>query len=220
MKPPAYIYPPRTTSTLPPGTLPNTQQPLIAQYKYNDTRLLIKLQPNKKPELWTRHKTKLHYDPPQTLTQQLQNIHNQLGPTTTHYLDGGLMHDRHPAIKNTIIIWDILAHNNQYLLNTTYQQRTQILQQLTQGHPKTHWETIDIGTQIQPNIIIPDNHNPNNHHQQLWKNIHTINKPHTQPLIEGLLYKKTNDKLKIGLKESNNGHWQVKSRLQTGRHNF
>lgn len=234
MKETTYIYPPRPEQSLPPNeTQLLADLKWIAQYKYNDTRIIIKLHKNNSTTIWNRHKQQLNYNQPTELQEQLLQIHKQLGLNKYHILDGGLIHNKHKAIKNTIVIWDILTQNNEHLLGTTYQERYNKIQGLTNGLAWVHNNkqllnssddtNYTIGSQITKDIFIPTCWEPNNW-TKCWSLINNINKPWVNngndPIIEGLMLKDPNGKLTQGLKEKNNSDWMIRSRIKTGRHNF
>lgn len=211
-----YIFPPRTKHSFPKETQETIQcAPWIAQYKFNDTRCIINITGGN-ITLWSRHAEQIkNYTPTEEITQQIHNIHKLLGTPITLQLDGGILHSKHPAIKNTIIIWDILVLKNQ-MIGTTYISR------YNQLHNVSTLETYNIGNtpvahHITQNIMLPINIPPNEW-DQAWENIYKINQPYTQPLIEGLVYKNTQGKLKLGLKPDNNTDWTYKSRVSTKRH--
>ncbi len=232
-----YIYPPRPEICTPreDNEIYKTLD-WTAQYKYNDTRVLIKLRSTGRIEIWNRHAERIKYNPPTWLTDQLHTIHEKLGPGY-HLLDGGLLDQKHRAIKNTIIIWDILIHNNQHLTGTTYNTRYNIIHNLTNTSPATgtpkNWDytetltnpqtTTTLGHSITENIHIPQNWEPNKW-TKCWETIDKLNAPHLKdgcgPLIEGLVYKDPNGILTWGFKPKNNSNWIARSRVTTGRHKF
>jgi len=218
-----YIFPPRAQTALPRGDYGIfSELGWIAQYKYNDTRCMIKYSNTKPTQLWNRHAEMMRtFAANDELQEQLTHIQEQLGPGY-HLLDGGLLHQKHASIKNTIVIWDILVHNGQHLLGTTYQERYKIIETLQQNKPYLYGE-FTIGNQITPNVFIPQNHQHNTW-DQCWQEIDKINEPFLKqnvgPVIEGLMFKDPNGILKPGFNEKNNGEWQVRSRITTGRHVF
>jgi len=225
-----YIYPPRPEGATPRGDYDIFQAlGWKAQLKYNDTRILIKMLPTGKIELWNRHANRLrNYTPPIWLQEQLETIQDQLGPGL-HILDGGLLHSKHTAIKNTIVIWDILVHNHQHLLGTTYNTRyTKLKETLATETPWT-WTsnnlTYNLGISIDHDILMPQNLNEDEW-ENAWDMIDKINTNFTnvsndiKPLIEGLVFKDLDGELEHGFKEKNNNTWQARSRVKTGRHVF
>lgn len=224
-----YIYPPR-----PEGALPRGDHSIfadlgwIAQYKYNDTRCLIKFRTDGRIQLWNRHAEIIQgYNAPIELQEQLEQIRAQLGPGY-HLLDGGLLDKKHPSIKNTIVIWDILVQNGEHLIGTTYQERYDKLTDLTTGlawvYSDDHRETCyAIGSQITQDIFTPTCWEPKNWNK-CWSLIDSINHPWLNkgngPVLEGIMMKDPTGTLGHGFREKNNSEWQMRSRITTGRHRF
>lgn len=213
-----YIFPPRTLTSFPKESQKMIQtDPWIAQYKFNDTRCIITYtETETEAALWSRHAERIkNYTPPQGIKDQLNQLHKLLGNNTPLYIDGGILHNKHQAIKNTIIIWDILV-NIHHQTGTTYQTRYNQLANITTDQPY-YIKGIHVGTHILPNIILPINIPPTDW-DTAWEGVYHINKDYTQPLIEGLVYKNTSGILKQGLKPDNNTEWSYKSRVPTKRH--
>jgi len=230
-----YIYPPRSQDAIPrEETQIFSMLGWIAQYKYNDTHALIKYCPNGKIELWNRHAERFRtYTTPDWLLEQLEEVAQLIShvPGTLTILDGGLLDQKHKAIKDTIVIWDILVHQDEYLLGKTYQDRYEWL--LT-SRPKTkpHWnyQNTQFGYQLTDNIFIPHNIQPEDW-DQAWETIYSINQPYTighpkdpdyqcHPVLEGLVFKDPTGQLEPGYSPKNNDSWMIRSRVKTGRHNF
>ena len=228
-----YIFPPRAESCI-----PRTEASIflemgwIPQIKYNDTRTLIKILPNYEIQLWNRHGEKLRtYHCPEWITQQIQTLAEQLqlDPSKWHLLDGGLLDQKHRAIKDTIAIWDILVENGEHLLGTTYAHRYahihtrgSSLETFWYTHP-TH-EPIDLGIKISDNLILARQYKAEDYNK-IWEMVETINAPYTfgkdiKPVLEGVVLKNPQGILEMGFKEKNNTSWMAKSRVTTGRHRF
>jgi len=215
-----YIWPPRPKMTIPITEAQYfTQNGWKYQYKLNDSRCLIKILPNGEIELWNRHAERFRtYTPPPELIHQLQQLPNilDLDSGKLHLIDGGLLHQKHHAIKNTIGIWDILVKNNTHLLGISYQERHETISQGTT--PYTH-DGIPIGLHLTQDIFHLTN-NPEETTEKAWSTLQQINAPYKQPLIEGIVLKDPQAPLEMGLKENNNGDWMCRSRVKTNRHRF
>lgn len=210
----AYIYPPRATTSVPrEQSYEWQQQNWIAQLKYNDTRCCIKLKSDGRIELWNRHAARINYNIPTYLQDQLDQLRQTMPGYTL--LDGGLIHDRHAAIKDTIVIWDIIILQSKYQTQPTYQQRYDKLQALTK-QPYYH-NNIQIAQCITDNIIIPINYTQ---FETAWSIVDQVNKPYDTPLLEGVMIKNPLSQLRRATKPINNSEWQVRSRVTTGRHLF
>lgn len=229
-----YIYPPRPDAAIPrENTAFLENSTWTAQLKFNDSRCLIKFLPNGKIELWNRHGEQFRdYHPTEDLIKQLHQTKAILGlpEGQYHLLDGGLLDKKHRAIKDTIVIWDILVQSGQWLVGTTYDTRyDQLFHESTHNAKlwnfshKDYPKPFTFGYALTNNILFPHNHE-STHWAGLWDDIETINKPWFDqgcgPLIEGLVFKDTIGILKRAFREKNNAHWIMRSRVKTGRHAF
>ncbi len=224
-----YIYPPRAQLVVPRDKADIfAKRGWKAQLKFNDSRCLIKAiwtDDGWDIQLWSRHSDLLKYDLSASLRDEIIQVLDMLGCEKAgwHLLDGGLLHSKHAAIKNTIVIWDILVHNSEWLLGRTYQDRYSILHLgcsiedwTFSGHP--------FGKKFTDHIFMPINWESDNW-DIVWRMVEQVNEPHTangdiKPVLEGLVYKDMEGKLEIGLSENNNDSWMARSRVKTGRHEF
>ena len=240
-----YIFPPRSQDAIPrtdTGFL--GEMGWTAQLKYNDSRCIIKYCPNGKVELWNRHAEKFRsYTPPNSLIDELIELRNILGLSKSEIsmIDGGLLDQKHAAIKDTIAIWDILVKDGEHLLGTTYNERYDFLtgNHLNTHHkinPETPWilslneKTYPLGLKFTKDFLMPKNF-PAPYWDTLWDMVNEINAPYTtgkpgdtnysiKPIIEGLVFKNPEGTLEMGFKQKNNDSWMMRSRVQTGRHLF
>ena len=174
------------------------------------------------------------YTPPDWLQEELREAGRSLGlnPDKLNILDGGLLDQKHAAIKDTLVIWDILVRDGEHLLDTTYSERYDTLVQ-TAHHGisslETWWynhkshEPVDFGYKLTDHVILAKDY-PGEDLEKIWRTVETVNAPYTigkdvKPLIEGVLIKNPHGKLELGFTEKNNGSWMAKSRVKTGRHN-
>lgn len=220
LNPATYVYPPRTNTST-----PFTQSKFLqkygyrAQYKFNDSNIIIHFNAGV-ITLWSRHKDLLkNYQLPTELDTQLHDIivRLDLDPMGHHRFNGGLLHFKHVAKKNTIVIWDTLVADGEYLLGMSYHERFGRLQDIT-GEPyyytsKDH--NLQVGHQLTPDVFIPiwlDDWD------QAWSDLIILNSQYSQPLLEGLCIKSGKHKLEPGYTEYNNQALMIKSRVQTKRH--
>lgn len=233
-----YIFPPRSADAIPrDDTEFLGEMDWIGQLKYNDSRCVIKYCADGTVELWNRHAERFRsYHAPEHLVEQLLQLREILGLASdcVSMLDGGLLDQKHAAIKDTIAIWDILVRDDQHLIGTRYIDRyTSLFPKADHGlwiyEHKAH-DPISLGHQFTEDLLIPTNH-PATEWDSLWDTVATINTPFTigtpnatnyeiKPLIEGLVFKDPTGTLEMGFKEKNNDSWMMRSRVQTGRHLF
>lgn len=217
----SYIYPPRPEYNIPVESLPLFKsENWAAQLKYNGTRLLIKIKEDNSIELWNRHKRKLEaYTPTKELEEQLQSLKEIFElENENQLLDGELIHSKHPAMKHKIAVWDILVKNGTHLIGETYENRYQSIKIFSSLENFTH-NGHTIGKKITEDIFIPDLIKQEDWEKE-WERVKEINRPYSQPLVEGLMLKDLAGKLEHGFKEKNNSSWQIRCRVKTGRHNF
>jgi hypothetical protein len=237
IKPDQYIFPPRSQDAVPRDTTDFIgEMGWLAQLKYNDTRCIIKYCTNGTVELWNRHAEKFRsYTPPETLTEQLQELRKTLGfsPTKVSMLDGGLLDQKHVLISDTIAIWDILVRDSEHLIGTTYGERYNFLLGKTNGswsHEVPTLGQVEFGLELTNDLFIPQSYSSKDW-DNLWNLVERVNAPYTtstptdpdykiSPVLEGLFYKDATGKLEMGYKAKNNDNWQIRSRVHTGRHRF
>lgn len=220
-----YIFPPRAEYCIPRNQVePYFDQGWKAQIKYNDTRLLIKYLPEERVELWNRHGMRINYTPPESLLEQINSLRTKLNIKDLTILDGGLLDSKHVAIKDQIVLWDILVHNGEHLLGTTYGERFDRILSIGAGphlydpYHKKH-PTLDIGLSITTDIFCPRWYERINY-AQIWEIVQIANAPFPTPVFEGCVVKDPQGILEMGFRIKNNTGWQAKSRVKTGRHQF
>lgn len=242
VQPTKYIYPPRAENSIPKEAIQDfLNMGYIPQYKYNDSRCVIKILPktpgsplSEQIELWNRHGERFRsYYTPDWLLEQIDTLRDILclNPESWTLLDGGLLDQKHQAIKDTIVIWDILVRDGTHLLGTTYKERldslTHAIRITEQGnwyYTSTKHDPIDFGYKISDNLLLAKN-NPQPTISQIWDVVEMVNAPYTvgdniKPVLEGVMLKDPNGTLSMGFKEKNNMDWLIKSRVKTGRHLF
>lgn len=221
-----YIYPPRPHNAVPYDDAVELYSSLgwKAQLKFNDTRCLVKLFDGQ-VELWNRHGEKIRgYVPPEELVGELLELGRLLGPGH-HLLDGGLLDQKHRAIKDTVVLWDVLVRGGEYLKGTEYAFRYGVLLGVlpTIAQQRFVFDGLDLGACFSPNVFMPDNFSDPDW-AVLWEEMERVNKPFLDkgygPLLEGLVFKDLSGVLQRGSRQRNNEDWLAKSRFATGRHNF
>lgn len=206
------IYPPRPASAIDPATI-SRYQGYIAQYKYDDIRLLSYIHPTGRVELLNRKREPiLSYH----LDSGMKRAFGKLNLThgKHHLLDGGLLRGTVQAGRpRTIVLWDILIHDDQYLLGTSYCQRYNTLKGIC-GNPtlQEHESGEEVGLIIAPGLwLAPTFDDRLERRFELTK---------LADRLEGLMLKNPDGQLDWGVREENNGSWQIRVRKQSGRHVF
>jgi len=193
----------------------------VAQYKVNDSRAVIYLEPND-VQIWNRHHELMAYTIPDFLITEFAQLRELLHLNGHCRLDGGLLHMKHAAIKDTIVLWDILVYDSEHLIGTSYRSRNNMF-----AHSERTYSIGDcvIGNHITDHIIHSASY-PATDSPKMWEAIDKANLPYwtgknlTSPIVEGIVYKDIDSPLEHGFKEKNNEGWSLKSRVQTKRHQF
>lgn len=219
-----YIYPPRPSTSV-PRTETDFFKNLgwIAQYKYNGSRCLIKHLPGSNIQLWNRHGERFRtYHAPDWLQEEIRQAIYKLGlsPDNYHVFDGELLDQKHSEIKDTIVIWDILVMDGEHLLDSTYMLRHDSLCKALSKEERWFYKSWDFGFRLSDHVLLPQSY-AGSDWDYLWDVVSKVNAPFPdRPLLEGLMLKDPLGTLERGFREKNNGTWMVRSRVQTGRHNF
>lgn len=235
-----YIFPPRAKTCCPKNeAVIFLEMGWKPQLKYNDSHILIKLLPkstnSQNIEIWNRHGEKLRdYTAQDWLLEQIEQVASDLwlSADAYHLLDGGLLDRKHRAIKDSIVIWDILVRDGEHLLGTTYAERYNSLCSKTTGetwwytHPKH--DPVDFGLKLSDNIFLVRQYEKEDW-EMIWNVVELVNAPFTtvaggtkavSPVIEGVVLKDYSGRLEMGFRELNNDSWLAKSRIETKRHRF
>jgi len=137
VKMPKILFPPRPKSATPPHELAyyEKQNLWLVQYKYNGSRCVINISPNRVITILERH-GRLHrgYVPPLSICQQLANLPG-LEKNKEYWLDGELMIKTvAPDTKGKIILFDVLQAGNYLFKKPDQVGRLQLLREIC-GNP-------------------------------------------------------------------------------------
>lgn len=219
-----YIYPPRPNTSIPREEAGYFQElGWVAQLKYNGSRTVIKHLPTGKIELWNRHAERFRtYHAPDWLLDQIKQALEafELAPDQYHILDGELIDQKHTAVKDTVAIWDIIVRNGEHLLDTTYESRYGSLYSRVSTQETWAFRGNDFGIKLADNVFFARNFG-SGEWDRAWETVGRTNESFgDRPLLEGVVLKDLSGRLERGFREKNNGAWQIRSRVKTGRHNF
>ena len=202
-----YLYPPRPEVKSPASSIPTFEKMgLWAQPKLNGSCALIftdgsqSIIMNRHNELFKR----------ELITREdIQSIHRGSGWMV---LVGELMNksqkDEHNQVFNDkFVIFDLLVFDSQYLLNTTFEERLNVLDSIYESSAdrlgvRKISEKFYIAEVFKNNLLSQWHH---------LVNIH---------MHEGLVLKKPSAKLSTGYVEKNNTMWQVKIRKSTKNYSY
>ena len=198
------IYPPRAEVTLNPARLAHDGRGYIGQFKYNDVRTLIFFFPEGRIELLTR-KREPHrgYHMSEGMRRALLGL--GLSRERSHVIDGGILKNLSVKGERPIVIWDILVHDDDYLLGTTYEERYGLLRRIC-GNPSRAERVTgrEVGLQVTPQLWLAPVFK--SHFEEKFQQARPAD------YLEGLMLKDPRGKLERGLLPRNNVGWQLKVR--------
>ena len=186
----------------------------IAQYKYDDWRTLIYFLPNGEIRFYSRKKARLpRYKPPVAMMASLKKL--KLAPNRLHVLDGGLLHYKTSRIKNTLVIWDVLVQDGNYLAGTTYRDRYALLQKICENPKEAAFlsypdektgkiKRLSVGLKIAPHLWLAPQLKGD------FKKIFDRTVPFEE--LEGLVLKDPNARLERAFHRDENARWQIRAR--------
>jgi hypothetical protein len=216
--PAKYFFPPRPDRCVPRDDLDFYYglgwRP---QLKFNDSRALIKVLDGR-VELWNRHGERMRsYTLPGFLADQVLGVVELLGfdPSGFHVFDGGLLDQKHAAIKDCLVFWDVLVVDGFYLVGTSYAER---YGKLCGAYEPWLFKDFNFGFRLADNVLLADWFSGD--FSWIWDFVGEVNGPFASPLIEGVVVKDPGGLLQYGFKVKNNTEWLVKSRVSTLRHRF
>jgi len=198
-----YIFPPRPATKSTPSSLKTYERMgFIAQPKLNGSCGVLFLKSSTEAKLMGRHKNTFARE---TLSKEdLGSLHRGSGFTVLvgEYLNKSKKgFNGKPMIG--FVVFDILVHNGKHLINSTFQERQDLLDSLYSpiGSFDDYVYPIGPSTYRVKNFV--------NNFDNTWKSIVNID------VYEGFVLKRPDGKLDNGLRESNNTGWQLKIRKPT-----
>lgn len=202
-----YIYPPRPTAVIKYDTeifrRMQSTPGWIAQIKANGQRSMEYFHPDGKLVLWNRHhESHRNYKLPDWLEAELRNA-LKFQPGVWNVVDGELLHAKDATVKNTFYLWDILVHNDDWRIGTTYGERHKTLLEITGAKDVVDGWKYQISEHIWVAAHIP---------QDRWAEMWGMTKI---SWVEGFVLKNLNGRLLPGFKEENNGDWMIRSRKRS-----
>jgi ATP-dependent DNA ligase len=211
----SYIYPPRPEQTTKHTELEKYDNgQFLVQPKYNGTCCNVFISEDELIVM-NRHKGEItskydHID--------FKGLHKGKGwmVLSGEFLNKNKKGENGNPFNLKFVIWDILVYEGKYLLGTTIQERLDLLENL---YPCTR-------------MVVSDKMESMNH--LCFTNYDNVYKaPYYEKsftflyesivetdLYEGLVLKRKDAKLKLGLNEKNNSDWQIKCRKPTKNYAF
>lgn len=200
-----YLWPPRPEKKVMSGLLNFYQKKgWWAQFKKNGTCSVIALTPEGELIPWGRH------EEPHKAWQFTENSSRAFKnlPKGWYVFVAELMHSKVPGLRDINYINDILVHNGDYLVGTTFEYRAELLKKLfLKGDEQ---ETVSHYI-VDDNLWLAKNHKVD--FKKMWDEIEN-------PEDEGLVCKNPNAELKVCSKSGANTDWQIKCRKPTKNYSF
>jgi hypothetical protein len=186
-----FLFPPRPEKAIVPGLIKSFQaRGFCAQRKKNGTLQVISIDSNQNVIYRTRHNEENKAWTP------LPEMASYFAGFPDSVLCGELLHSKHPSVKNTIILFDVLRWLGRDLTGITLAERLEILRWI---NPLT--KSIQV---IETN------------YQDLFGLYNSL----SDPLDEGLVLKNPKAVLRSCMRDGLNASWQVKVRKGTRNFGF
>lgn len=203
-----YLHPPRPDLAIPSELLHVYESKgWIAQFKKNGTNTIIAISPDKQIITMNRHKAA---HKAWAITEHIKNELLRLFPENKWFvLCAEIMHSKTPTIKDTIYIYDMLVWCGDFMYNSTFEERAEILDSrlITNVESTTHYVCDSAGK-----IWYAKRFNKN--FLDLFNSIRDIK------IDEGLVLKNPKGRLNTCAKSDDNKSWQVKCRHSAKNYAF
>lgn len=197
-----YIYPPRPKNPMDPKDLGEWENTgMVAQPKFNGSNCIMFINENQR-YIMNRHGQRLtNYQLPK---EEVDRLYDPIGKgwlvLNGEYMNKSKSDENGQVFNHKFVIFDILVHSSEYLVRTTFKDRIELLDQLygTQECSK------DYLYQYSDDVYRVKTYKDN--FVDVYKKLSPID------MIEGLVCKRANARLEIGVTESNNTKSQIKFR--------
>jgi hypothetical protein len=203
-----FLYPPRPETAVVTAMLSYFEkQGWVAQYKKNGTCTIVGIAPNKDVILMNRHgeSHKAWF-----ITEHLKGELARLFPENKWFLlVAEIMHSKGPTIKDTLFVHDMLVWKSDMLLDSTFKERQDILDNrlITNVEGHSHY--------------VLDDKNKLWYAKRFDKDFKKIFNSIRDPKIdEGLVLKDPEGKLRNCLTPTDNSYWMVKCRHKSKGYAF
>ena len=212
----SYLYPPRpiqTTKNTELGKYDNGE--FLAQPKYNGTCCMVFMNENELIVM-NRHKGVITSDYSKV---DLKGLHRGKGWLVLcgEFLNKNKKGEDGTPFNLKFIIWDILVYNSNYIIGSTFLERMILLEQL---YPSVKIAVGEKSMESFKHLCFTKHNNVykapyyTEGFELLYDMIVGVD------LYEGLVLKRKNAKLSLGLTERNNNDWQIKCRKPTKLYDF
>lgn len=211
-----YLFPPRPEHRIRWTSLSKyDNSEYFATPKLNGDNVVLFISPDKKWQLWNRHKKpKVRYK-----DLQFEKLYRGTGWLVLNgeYLDKSKRDADGQIFNHKFIIFDILVYNSEILIGKTYEERMELLEKL---YPCQQFRIKESGVEYDPYLCqldIPDIYKVANFmggFEDLYKKIIQVD------MYEGLVLKRRSAPLEPLFRDGNNSSWQLKVRKPTPNYEF
>lgn len=199
-----FLYPPRPELAIPSDTIDfYEKQGYVAQVKKNGTCTLIGVDPRGQLHTLTRHNAPHIQWKPDAQSPALRALTRLTG---WHVFEAEVLHSKTQGIKDTVYLFDILVHNSQQLVGTTWFERMQLLQQIFRPGPAQAGSH-----QLDDRLFLA---------QTLTRGLRKTWQQLQAPEDEGIVLKSPDARLKLCSKIDSNSSWQVKCRRPAANYSY
>lgn len=202
-----YIFPPRPKNAIPRTALSMYDNGLfMAQYKLNGSNCVI-FTDGDSVRVMNRHGQPMSNF---KLVEEVMSLYRGNGWMVINgeYLNKSKKDENGILFNHKLVLFDILVYNDDYMVGKTFEYRNNILNGLYQHIPSDK----SYLTKVSENVYIVKNIYGN-----LLREFEVCT---TIDMVEGLVIKKRNSPLEIGLNEMNNTKSQIKCRKLTKNYQF
>lgn len=205
-----YLYPPRPKNAVSRDELNyfNNDISLLCQSKLNGSNSLIFISPSNQVIVMNRHGSRLTNF--RINEKEIILLYRGDGwiVLNAEYMNKSKYDENNKIFNHKLVIFDILVYNSDYLVGTTFEKRIELLDSLygkKECDKKYLYEVSDNIYRVKTYI---DNF------ENLYNELINID------MYEGLVLKKKNGKLEMGLTENNTSRCQFKIRKPTKNYKY
>jgi len=203
-----YIYPPRPENKISIDYLNRfDNNEYIAQPKLNGSCVVIFIKGKKECKIYNRYgRTISRFKIDNDSICSLNDTNNWM-VLTGEYMNKNKKDEKELSWNNKLVIWDILVYDNDYLVNSTYEERVILMDKIFKeiSYNKYLYKINDDVYRVK---------SFKDKFKDIYEGIVSID------LMEGLVIKKKNSKLEIGTRQKNNVNNQLKIRKPTKNYTF
>ena len=203
-----YIYPPRPKNAVPVGELDFWDDgSMIAQPKLNGSNAVIFMN-GKDVYVYNRHNQRLtNFN---LSKEELLRLYSGSGWMVINgeYLNKSKKEETGETFNHKLIIFDILVHNSNYLLGSSFQERVNLLDSLYGKNDSDKSYLYSVGENV---------YRVKSFEKGFKEAFDTLTKI---DMVEGFVMKRRNGKLEIGNTENNNCKSQIKFRKPTKNYKY